>query len=320
MHFPLIDDFKAQKRYLYIFTVKLVVFIFLFLMFDRLAARFLEEGLNRSFGFDIPAEILCLGNSRTALGIEKLLLEKGLGVPVAKYARNGANIADRFAMFRQYLERQPSSVKILVYDVDAHIFTGEGLSMNSYTLFYPFMDSPSIDTYIRKYASFSDYSFRHLLKLRRFDLETCNLSLRGWLRKWDNFKQGVVNIDRLKKQITNNQIRHISFDNECIKCFEQTLQFAQEKGIHVVLLYIPTIDLYNQAEPEKYRRAIELLQSFSSRYDWVTFLDYSSVYCQRHDLFYDQIHLNPQGQRLVTKKLVQDLKLLLLQTRNASGG
>ncbi|MDT8301698.1 MAG: SGNH/GDSL hydrolase family protein, partial [Sedimentisphaerales bacterium] len=120
-------------------------------------------------------------------------------------------------------------------------------------------------------------------------------------------------------KIANDQIRHISFDEDAIICFEQTLQFALKKGIHVILLHIPIVDLYNQAEPEKYRRAIELLQRFSSRYNQVTFLDYSSFYCQQYELFYDPIHLNPQGQRLVTEKLAQDLKLLLLQTRNKSG-
>ena len=310
---PLIQDIQAQKERFWIFIVKLSVFVILFLTFDRLAAKFLEEGLDRNFGLDEPAKILCLGNSRSALGIDKPLLEKELGFPVAKYARNGANIADRLAMMKQYVESQPSSVKILVYDVDAHIFTGKGLSLNSYTLFYPFMDSSSIDAYVHEYASFYDYGIRHLLKLRRFDLETCNLSLRGWLRKYDNLKSGSVDMERLKKEFDNGQIRHISFDEENILCFEQTLRFALEKGIYVVLLNIPTVDLYNQAEPEKYMHAIELLKGYASENDQVTFLDYTPFFCQQHELFYDPIHLNPKGQKVVTEKLVQDLKSLCIQ-------
>lgn len=317
LNIPLMKDICNQKQYVRVFIVKVLVFIFLFMIFDRLSAEFLEKGLDRYFGFNQPSEILCLGNSRTALGIDKSLLEKNLNVPVAKYARNGANISDRFAMLKQYIERQPSGVKILIYDVDAHIFTGEGLSLNSYTLFYPFMDSPSIDTYVHQYASFCDYSIRHVLKLRRFDLETCNLALRGWLGRYDNLKSGTVDIERLKKQIVDGQIRHITFEDENITCFEKTVQFALEKGMNVILFYIPTVDLYNQAEPEKYMHTIDLLKQYASSNDKITFLDYSTHFCHRYDLFYDSIHLNPKGQKLVTEKLAQDIKQFLIEEKTA---
>lgn len=313
---PLIRDMQVQKRELRVFCIKLAVFSLLCVLFDRLAAEFLEMGLERCYGLDIPAEVLCIGHSHTALGIDKTSLERELAAPVAKYARNGANLADRLAMIKQYLERQPSSVRVLVYDVDAHVFTGEGLSRNSYTLFYPFMDSPSVDSYVRQSASFMDYHIRHILTLRRFDLETCNASLRGWLRVYANLKRGTVDVGRLRKEIAAGRIRHISFDEESTKCFEETLRFVLGRGIHVVLLYIPTIDLYNEAEPEKHRQAIQLLREYSRKYERVTFLDYASVFGQRHELFYDSIHMNPQGQSVVTQKLVQDLKPLLLRARD----
>ncbi len=316
MRIPLAYDLFVQREQVRAFLAKLAIFSLLFVVFDRLAAEFLVKGLERSYGLDMPAEVLCIGHSHTALGIDKNALERRLGVPVAKYARIGANLADRLAMIRQYLEKQPSSVKILVYDVDAHLFTGKGLSLHSYTLFYPFMDSPSADTYVRSCASFADYHIRHVLKLRRFDLETCNAALRGWLRVYANLKSGTVDVERLKKEIAAGQIRHISFDDDGIKCFEETLRFVLGKGIHVVLLYIPTIDLYNQVEPAQYVHAIRLLRDFSAQFNNVTFLDYNPLFAQRYQLFYDPVHLNPYGQQLVTEKLIHDLKLILGPERN----
>jgi len=314
MAIPLVQDIQAQRWKLRAFAVKLTAFVLLCLALDRLAADFLEKGLSHSYGLDIPAEVLCIGHSHTALGIDKMVLERELGVPVAKYALNGANVADRLAMIKHYTDRQPSSVKVLIYDVDAHVFTGAGLSVNSYTRFYPFMDSPSVDRYVRQHATFTDYSTRHALKLRRFDLETCNASVRGWLQIDANFKQGMVDAERLKKEIAAGRIRHISFDEDYLKCFDETLQYTAQKGIHVVLVYIPTIDLLNEAEPEKYKQAIHTLQEFAKKYGHVTLLDYCSAFAHRHDLFYDPVHLNPRGQKAVTERLAQDIKPLTTGT------
>jgi hypothetical protein len=316
MGIPLIEDVRLQRAQVKAFVVKLALFSVLLVAFDRAGAEFLARGLERAYGLGTPATVLCIGHSHTALGIDETALEKELGVPVAKYARIGANVADRLVMIRQYLERQPSSVRILVYDVDAHIFTGKGLSLNSYTLFYPFMDSPSADAYVRRCTSFTDYHIRHLLKLRRFNLETCNAALRGWLRMYANLKSGTLNVERLKKEIAGGQIRHISFDDDGIKCFEETLRFVLGKGIHVVLLYIPTVDLYNQAEPAQYARAIQLLRDFSAQFERVTFLDYNPFLAHRYELFYDPVHLSPYGQQVVTKTLIHDLELILGSERN----
>jgi len=310
---PLIRDLLGQRTQLKVFLGKLCVFLVLFGIFDRLAAWMLLKGMDRSLGLDVPARVLCVGHSHTGLGIDKTVLENELEVQVAKYARNGANLADRSAMIKHYLEHQPSSVEVLVYDVSAHTFTGAGLSRNSYTLFYPFMDSPSVDVYVRKNAPWLDYYIRQVIQLRRFDLDTCNAAIRGWLRMWANLKHGQVDMVRLRKQIAGGDIRSISFDQECIDLLDETISFAVARDIVVVLLYIPTVDIYNAAEPEAYDRAIRMLQDRAARSEKVTFLDYNPVFSHRHELFYDPIHLNPQGQRLVTERLAQDLKRILGQ-------
>ena len=317
---PLVQDVAQQRKRLAALLARVVVLLLLFTSVDRMAAGFLVRGLKRSYGLDVPSQVLCIGHSHTALGIDRIALEQQLGVPVSKYARNGANIADRLSMIKHYLEEQPTSVKVVVYDVDAHTFTGKGLSLNSYTLFYPFMDSPSVDAYVRQHACYSEYWLRRVLQLPRFDLETCNASLRGWLGVSTNLKRGKVDSDRLKKEIATGAIRRISFDEESLASFEETLRFVSGKGIYIVLLYIPTIDLYNEAEPEQFERAVQLLQYYSTIYDGIAFLNYNPVFSHRHELFYDCMHLNPQGQKLVTEKLAHDLKSILIEwSRHASG-
>ena len=77
----------------------------------------LQKGLERYVGLDRNATILCVGHSRTVLGIDDRQLERELGVSVAKYVLNGVNARDRLAMIRHYFVKYPKSVKVVVYDV-----------------------------------------------------------------------------------------------------------------------------------------------------------------------------------------------------------
>lgn len=314
----LIRDIQNQKGIFLTLLLKLAIFLVLFVAFDWAASNCLTRGLERTFGFDTPAKVLCVGHSHTALGIDKVALEKQLAVPIAKYARAGANAADRFVMIKHYLERQPESVEVIVYDVDAYTFTGKGLSLNSYTLFYPFMDSSSVDSYVRQNATFLDYCLRKYVKLTRFDEQTLNFSIRGWFRIYKNLKRGTVDIERIEKEIENSNFRRISFDKECIDFFEETIKYLRDQHIYLVLLYIPTVDIYNQAEPKKYRKAIRLLEAYAAKDKGITFLNYNSALSHRHELFYDPIHLNPEGQRIVTERLADDIKSILTATTNTS--
>lgn len=288
------------------------LFLALLLLCDFLIGALLKEGLDRYFGLDAPAPVLCVGHSHTVLGIDKTGLQNQLNLPVAKYARQGADPSNRLAMIRHYLDAQPGALKALVYDVDAHIFTSSGLSANSHRLFYPFMGSPVVRDYIASQTSNQfEYWSRRFFTLPRFNEVTIGLSVRGWLGKWTNLKYGTVNTERLERRIRNGDFRRIAFDPEAITLFERTIHLVRSHGIKLVLVYIPTIDIFNEAEPGKYREAIRRLNAYAARDGGVTFLNYNLEFDHRHELFYDPIHLNPKGQKQVTARLAADLKRVL---------
>ncbi|MFC1828169.1 hypothetical protein ACFL0O_00985 [Thermodesulfobacteriota bacterium] len=315
---PLVLDLKDQKTVLKSFLIKIAIFLAIFAMSDRMIGKFLEGGLDRYFGLNVPARVLCIGHSHTVLGIDKKGLEKQLDVPVAVYARLGADTSNRLAMIRHYLSKQPGAVKTIVYGVDAHAFTGEGLSKNSHRLFYPFMDTPLVRDYVKaNAASPGEYWLRRNLKLTRFNEVTIGLSIRGWLNKWTNLKYGQINIEKLQKELKQGAFRKIEFDQSQIDLFEDTIRLVRSHDIQLVLVYIPTIDLYNNAEPEKYREAIKRFEAYAEKDNRITFLDYNPEFSHRHDLFYDPIHINPTGQKIITGRLSKDLqKLKKIQINN----
>jgi len=280
---------------------------------DFVLSKIMEKGIKTFYGLNSYSEILLVGHSELMLAIDKVTMENELDCGVAKYTREGVNVADRLVMLKHYFDLPCSdSVKIVLYGVDQFIFTGEGLSANSYKLFYPFMDNQIINRYIRENASsMYDYWSHENIRTSRFNDALINAVYRGFMHDWGNFKDGFVDIDRLKEDLAAGSERHIMFEEDNIKIFEETLDFLHRKGVRVFLVNPPLVDLINEFEPEKYAEIMSMFKNYSSRYDNVVFLDYNPEFSSDYSLFYDRIHLNKQGQREVTKAIVGDLKAYL---------
>jgi hypothetical protein len=313
---PLFQDLRQQKSALVRFAWKGVLLVGLFLLADRGLGMFLLAGLKTYYGLDRPAEILCIGHSQTVLGIDKIELEKRLGMHVAKYAVEGANTADRFVMLRHYLSAQPKSVRTVLIGVDARSFADKGLSSASYTLLFPFIDDSEVRPYIKANCrSGFEYALRRILMAPRFGETPLSLAVRGHTRNWTNLKFGQVNIPNLEKEIGQGRFRRIAFNADNLHVFEETLRYARGRHIQVVLVYIPTVDVLNHAEPELHRKAISIFQSYAEADSGIVFLNYNQDYENRHELFFDSVHLNPQGRDLVTNRLAMDLRQVLANSQ-----
>ena len=302
----LIRDIRADKNF-YKAIRTIILFFAGFFLLDMMIGNFLTTGLERYYGLRTNAEMALVGHSQTMLGLDKNLMEEKLSIKIAKYTREGVNAVDRQVMIKQLLKRN-KNLQTVVYGVDAWLFTGQGLSKNSYTLFYPFMDESFISKYIKKHASLYDYITHKYIKTTRFNEQLISGAFRGYLKNWSNLKYGHVNIERLKKSIKNNTFREIKTEKENIELFIETLESLKENKIKVYLVYIPTIDLLNEAEPSKFKQTIQLFKSMETKFDNVTFINYLEPYSHDYKLFYDPIHLNPEGQLIITSQLILDLK------------
>ena len=309
---PILEDLRGQGGAVRVFLLKSIFFLIVLFIGDRTLAYGLNRGLETYFGLDVPAQVLVVGHSHSVLGIDHLALDQRLGVTVAKYARQGANLRDRLTMIRHYLSVQPDSVRVIVYDVDAHTFNTAGLSANSYRLFFPFMTNELVREHIIEAgAAWDERLLRDLLHSSRYSEVTLALAARGLAGKWQNLKWGTLNVDRLRRQIADGDIRPIKFDPDAIALFEETLRTAEEHGIRVLLAYIPTVDILNEVDPENYQRAVATFESYAAATDFVTFVNFNPQYSHRHELFYDPIHLNAKGQSVVTKDLAEYIRSLL---------
>ncbi len=312
----IISDIRKQKNQAWGFALRLILFLLLLFLADRLLGWALTRGLERYFGLDQPAEILAIGHSHTVLGLDKMGLERQLDMKVAKYARQGANVIDRLAMLRHYLECQPNSAKLLIYGVDAYTFSDHGLSANSYRLFFPFMNRQSVREFLRQQCKKkSEYLLRIFSHSTRFNEETAALAVRGWMKSWANLKWGNIDINRQKQKIAEGDYRRIRFDDDSIRLFADTIHLARQHDISVVLTFFPTLDLLNQTQPEKYAQALQLLRDFVAETPGVHLLEYNPEFEHRYELFYDAIHLNPEGRKVITDRIAEDIQKILKQQK-----
>ena len=257
---------------------------------------------------DGKAELALVGHSHLMLGVDKNMLENELNLRVSKYTREGVNVVERKLMVEQLLIENPG-ITTIIYGVDAWMFTGEGLSTNSHVLFYPFLNDKAIDDYIKEEAGLCEYWIHKVIKTARYNEGLINSALRGYLGNWANFKYGVVDTVRLKKEIKLKKFRHIDNSPLNIEVLKETIVELGKKNVAVILLYVPTIDLFNRVEPKLFQESIAVFEELEDRCQHVTFLDYNDFYSHDYSLFFDPIHMNPKGQQEVTKRLIKDLKL-----------
>lgn len=270
----------------------------------------MRHGIDNYFGLNQKSQILLIGHSHLMLGVDKSRMEKELGMKISKYCREGVNVVDKKNMVYHFLNgKNADSLKYVLYGVDLFSFTGDGLSRNSYKLFYPFMDEDAFEEYIYDNSSFSDYLLHKFVRTSRFNDDAVkNSAFRGWMNNWSNYKTNIIDIESYRKILTNGDERRISMNDSLIADFEETIKFITDKEINVILVNTPTIDLLNTYEPLKYRRMMQWFSDFAEKHPLVEFVDFNPKYEANYQIFSDKIHLNRNGQKAITSELINLLK------------
>lgn len=283
-----------------------------FFVVDRAADAVLRHGLDRYFGLNQPEAVLLVGHSHVVLGVDKVMLERRLRMPVANYARTGAQLEERILMARHYAELHPDGVRAIVFGVDNHLFTPRGLSANSYTLFYPHMDDPLVRQYIdASAASRWEVTQRQVSHLLRYDDAALNAAVRGWMGNWNNSVGGRFDPDKLAAEVAAGDYRRIAVDPAQVALFEDFLDESEEKGWPVFLTFVPTTAQWQAIEPEKAAEVDALLRRLADEHPNVTFIDLRDPWQDRAEFFIDPLHLNAEGSREVTQDLYEQLAPML---------
>lgn len=310
MPVPLFQDIRNDSR-LRRNLLRGAGFVLFCFILDLLISLFLLKGIERFYGLKSDADVLMIGHSHLMLAVDKVALEKSSGLKVAKYTREGVNMADRRVMAEQYFSTCTARPETVILSIDPWLFSGEGLSQNSWLLFLPFMDNAQVNTYIKNSAPGRfDYIRYKYIRTSRFNAGLLNAAMRGWLKNWDNLKFGTVDTVRYGSVEALRNFRPITFSRELMDDFSYTLDFLNEKDPRVLLLNTPVWDPLINAQKAEYERSMALIDSIAREHcPDAEIIDLAPEFSGRTELFFDPIHMNPGGQEAVTEALGEFLKL-----------
>lgn len=286
--------------------------IAIFFVIDNLIDWAMMRGVNNYYGFNQPSKILLIGHSHLMLATDKERLEKETGMKVSKYCREGVNVTDKKIMVEHFLNSaNTDSLKYVLYGVDLATFTGDGLSLNSYKLFYPFIDNKFVSNYIKSQSDPLNFWLHRIVKTTRFNDDGLkNSAIRGWLNNWDNMKTNIIDIEAYKERLANGDERHIQMNKLLISQFKETIRMLTDRGVTVILVNTPTLNLLNNFEPEKYSAIMKWYEDFADKNEHVLFWDFNPKYQTDYRMFSDRLHLNRKGQEIITNELVSRIKEL----------
>lgn len=293
-----------------------------FFLLDFALDRVMIRGVNNYYGLNRDSQLLLIGHSHLMLATDKQRLENETGLKVSKYCREGVNVIDREAMIKHFLNSgHADSLQTVLYGVDLYTFTGSGLSKNSYSLMYPFIDNPDVDRYIRSEASPTDYWLHKIVRTTRYNNDGLKNSVwRGWSDNWDNFKTNTINADKYAAGIAKKGVQPIELSPELIEIFKRSVDNLTKRGIRVVLVNTPTIDLLNKSIGDSYDEVMSIYRDMAKQNQLVEFWDFNPEFSSDHSIFSDAIHLNTKGQRLITNELISRINAIGIGQQAISNG
>lgn len=291
--------------------IRLLITLIVLLACDYIGHKVLKYGLDKGLGLNEHSKVLIIGHSQLMMGLDKSMIEKALVCKVTKHTRTGVGIGVRMMMTEMYVDSEYSdSLECVILAVDPFSFNDDGLSRNSYILFYPWMDTPFVGEFIRNNTDEVTYWGHKIFHLSRYSDDLIKQSFRGWKNDDRNYKTTNLT-DEIYEKGKEKWERPIKFNPTLMNKFEENIKKITSKGIHVVLLQSPSYYRLTACQQGRYNKMLNYFQSLADQSHLVSFIDYDKIYNKRADLFFDPLHLNVYGQKLMTMRLISDIRYLI---------
>jgi hypothetical protein len=274
-----------------------------------MVSTYLLDGINKEFGLDSDPEILINGSSMIIAGFDKSVIENRTNKKTAFYSRQGVSLADRAVMMEHFFGIFPDDVQTVIFEVNPLIFSNRFSAENVYTLFYPYMDSPAIDTFIRSKAEIREYYIHKYIRSLRYDINLVKSSINGHLRTIPNVKTQILDTNSLEGLRASWNSVEVEINPDKIELFEGTIKSIQEHGASVILINMPMYSLkFKTFRTSDYQDYISYLETFSRKHQNVIFLDLNINSINSHNRYFsDPLHLNHEGEQIITDKLIDIL-------------
>jgi hypothetical protein len=286
-----------------VFIIRVLILLLLFILSDFIISKVLLHGLNKYYGINEEPAILINGSSISMSGFNKNDIASITNKAVANYSHEGVSVEERYAMINQFLQENPKCVKTVIYEVNPVIFSGNPIGENVYTIFYPYMDSKTIDIFIRGNADKKDYIINKFIRTKRFDSRLLDLVVNGYLGRSENVKKvGLDSLGQKKLRELKGKV-HLEMNPVKIKTFENTMDLILSHNSNIILVIMPVyylkLETYDVAEIENLNKYFETICQNENRIKLLNLNQDTLI--RDPGLFFDPIHFNVFGQQKITE-------------------
>ncbi|MBP3640223.1 MAG: hypothetical protein J6J20_10100 [Muribaculaceae bacterium] len=288
---------------------RIIIAIAAFTVLNFAGDALLKYGLHRFYGLDRHPHILLTGHSQLAQGSDKKGLEDSLGRNIAKFCLSGAGVEERDVLLHYVLDSEAGdSVNTVVYAVDPWLFNNRRLTKNMHRMFLPLTGAPAADSLLATKLSAGRRLLYKTVPLARYNDEQISYALRGMAGNWNNIHHNRVDTAVARRYVGSGNYRYIAPDSVRIVTFRNTLKMLRQRGIRILLVGMPGLYVYNEAQPEAYARVDSLYRAIADADTGIYYFNLDPEFSHRAEMFSDAVHLNAAGQKAVTSRLAQIIK------------
>jgi hypothetical protein len=249
------------------------------------------------------ADILIFGSSRANHHYDSKLIEKMTGLSTYNTGRDGNSIFYHTAILKSILIRHTPKQIILDFD-STFKYNQEDYDKISSLLPY-YSSHKELRGIIELKSSFEKYKLASKIYPYNSLLSTIaigNLGINNTRIGNKSEYNGFVPVDRIWKNKIDSLETSIEYeiDNNKLDLLEEFIKLTKEKEIPLIIVYSPVYYLYDK------NYTIDICSDICRKND-VTFVDFSkdSEFLRKRELFGDISHLNNDGAKLLTMKLLK---------------
>lgn len=302
----------TMKKYLIIISIGFLIVFAGDLLIGKTLKYFYfktSSGLLQRTTYSIEkteADILIFGTSRANHHYDVKLIEEQTGLSAYNTGRDGNFIFYQTAILKSILKRYTPNQIILDF-TGTFEFRQEDYDRLSSLL--PYYDShPEIHDIVELKSTFEQYKLKSQIYPYNSLLTTIaigNLEYNKNRGKNKGAYKGFVPLGSIwENNLDSVEIKkHYEIDYNKQIVFEEFIKLSCDKEIPLVVVYSP---VYYQYEKDY---SIDICKGICEKYN-VNFIDYSkdSDFLKNRNLFQDKSHLNSNGAKLLTTKVLKSIK------------
>lgn len=305
--------------------LRTILFLFLligvFLTFNALVdsrvEKYYEKNFQEVFSPTYHPQILILGASKMAGGINTPLLSEKLS-EACSFAFDGANPTYIQDLYFFYLSQYYQKPKLILC----------GLELESFSTFWRHIEQDSeylpwrecFKLIYERPQSFKTVLYNRfpLIKERKIIFDVLRNRVSYYPYKMERYSRGFIPLEGELKNPGRVSFAQ-DLDHKEIEALSQCVVRWQEEGIAVVFVQTPVyLGTLDSASNTIFQKREKLMESFAKKYS-VPFLNYNSGPDLRFNKdpknFRDLAHLNEAGADQFTQLLIKDLKQLLAKEK-----